>query len=87
MLAISDRDVHLFETLAICVYIDEEYTADPQLQPRDAIDKADMFQRISLYLDEGYRSMIAGCVILGMLMPVLGIPAYKAKVQENLPKA
>ena len=37
--AIRDADLHLYETLAICIYIDEEYTSDPQLQPRDvAVD-------------------------------------------------
>ncbi|HAD85809.1 MAG TPA: hypothetical protein DCG48_00460 [Rhodospirillaceae bacterium] len=37
--AIRDADLHLYETLAICVYIDEEYTSDPQLQPRDCRGK------------------------------------------------
>ncbi len=85
--AIRDADLHLYETLAICIYIDEEYTSDPQLQPRDAIEKADMFQRVSLYLDEGYPNLIAGCVIPGILLPAMGKPADTAKVAEHLPKA
>lgn len=84
--AIRDADLHLYETLAICIYIDEEYTSDPQLQPRDPIEKADMFQRISLYLDEGYSSMIAGVVIPAVLMPALGKPADAAKAAANMPR-
>ena len=84
--AIRDADVHLYETLAICIYIDEEYTSDPQLQPRDAVEKADMFQRISLYLDEGYPNLGPGLIIPRLVNPMVGKPVDDAKIKDYLPK-
>jgi glutathione S-transferase len=85
--AIRDADLHLYETLAICMYIDEEYRVSQGLVPKDSVERADMFQRISIYMDEGYPSMIAGCFIPGALRPMLGKPARPADVEENLPRA
>ena len=84
--AIRDADLHLYETLAICVYIDEEYASDPQLQPRDAVEKADMFQRISLYLDEGYPNLFKGLIFPRLIAPMQGKRADESEVQAYLPK-
>ncbi len=84
--AIRDADLHLYETLAICVYIDEEYASDPQLQPRDAVEKADMFQRISLYLDEGYPNLFSGLIRPRLMNPMFGKPADEGAIKAHLPK-
>mgnify|MGYP001189607182 FL=1 len=84
--AIRDADLHLYETLAICVYIDEEYTSDPQLQPRDAVEKADMFQRISLYMDEGYSNIGPGLVIPRLFNPLMGKPVDEDRIKRALPR-
>tara|TARA_Y100000813_G_C24082398_1_gene314063 strand:+ start:225 stop:860 length:636 start_codon:yes stop_codon:yes gene_type:complete len=84
--AIRDADLHLYETLAICIYIDEEYTSDPQLQPRDAIEKADMFQRISLYMDEGYPNISKGLVFPRIFNPMMGKPTDESAIKARLPK-
>lgn len=84
--AIRDADLHLYETLAICVYIDEEYSSDPQLQPRDPVEKADMFQRISLYLDEGYPNIYGGLLHPRLIQPMRGERADESAVQSFMPK-
>lgn len=83
--AIRDADVHLYEPLAICIYIDEEYTTDPQLQPRDAIERADMFQRITLYLTEGYPHLAPGLIFPRILNPMLGQPSDAGDIQRHMP--
>ena len=72
--------------MAICVYIDEEYTSDPQLQPRDAVEKADMFQRISLYMDEGYSNIGPGLVIPRLFNPLMGKPVDEDRIKRALPR-
>ena len=84
--AIRDADLHLYETLAICVYIDEEYASDPQLQPRDAVEKADMFQRISLYLDEGYPNLSKGLVFQRIINPMMGKPTDESVIKAHMPR-
>ena len=84
--AIRDADVHLYETLAICVYIDEEYASDPRLQPRDPVEKADMFQSISLYLDEGYPNLSKGLVFPRLMNPMMGKPTDESVIKAYMPK-
>jgi len=42
-------DTRIYETLAICTYVDEAYDG-PDLQPRGALDRARMAQRISVVI-------------------------------------
>lgn len=84
--AIRDADVHLYETLAICVYIDGEYATDPQLQPSDTIEKADMFQRISLYLDEGYPNISKGLLFPRLINPMMGRATDESVIKTYMPK-
>lgn len=85
--AIRDGDLHLYETLAICIYIDEEYAGEPRLQPRDSIEKADMFQYISLYLDAGYPVLGREFAIPRLLNPILGKPVNEERIKAHLPRA
>lgn len=84
--AIRDADVHLFETLPALIYIDDEYPT-PRLQPRDSIDKAEMFQWISLFLDSGYQYLGRGIVFERLFAPRMGMTSNEQAIQEVLPRA
>lgn len=58
MPALRHGEIHLFETLAICSYIDESFSG-LRLQPKIAIDRARTLQWISVCCSYAYNDLVA----------------------------
>lgn len=78
-------DVELYETTAIGVYLDETFKG-PKLQPKDAADKARMFQWISATCDYGYQSIVRELVIPRVLLPMRGETPDEDAIKAALPR-
>lgn len=77
---LQHKDLVLFETPAICRYIDGAF-AGPALQPADAVAAARCDQWISFVCDYFYKSHV-----LGLFLPRFGIRKLpEAEIQANLP--
>ena len=57
MPAMKDGDVHLFEAIAIAVYVDDT-VGKPALQPGDAAGRAQMWQWVSAAIDYFYDAFV-----------------------------
>ena len=57
MPAMLDGDTHLFEAIAIAVYVDDT-VGKPTLQPTDAADRARMWQWVSAAIDYYYDAFV-----------------------------
>lgn len=82
--SLTHGEVKLYETLAIVVYVDEAFDG-PSLPPREAKDKAMMFQWISVINDYVYKSVVVGCVIERFVKPMRGADPDLEHIAANLP--
>ena len=84
--ALTHGEFCLYETFAICRYIDEAFDG-PALQPDDPRDRARMTQIIQV-MDNYAVSTAAGQIILQrILMPILGREPNEDIIAAALPKA
>ncbi len=83
--AMRHGDFLLYETMAICRYIDEAFDG-PALQPAQAQARARMMQWVSATLDYFYPAMIRKLVFERLLAPVQGRDADEALVAESVPE-
>ena len=88
--AINDNGLELYETFAICRYIDEKYDG-PALQPGDVALRAKMTQIINILDNYTYNALITRTVIPRVVVPMLGgttdesvITGAKAEVEKAL---
>jgi len=75
----SHGAVDLFETLAICQYVDETFDG-PGLQPDDTAGRARMTQWCSAYIDYLYPTLVRGIVIQRVVVPMRGGQTDEAAV-------
>jgi glutathione S-transferase len=78
-------DVTLYETAAICFYIDATFDG-PALQPSDTATMARMIQWISATNDYGYQAIIRELVIPRVVLPMRGLTPDEAAIKAALPK-
>ena len=69
--AMRHGDVVLFETLAICAYVDAAFDG-PALQPADAGGRARMLQWISVFNSYAYGPMVSDVIIQRLVVPRRG---------------
>jgi len=77
----SHGAVDLFETLAICQYVDEAFDG-PRLQPEDTAGRARMTQWCSAYIDYLYPTLVRGIVIQRVVVPMRGGQTDEVAVAE-----
>ena len=77
-------DTTLWETLAICTYIDESFDG-PSLQPTGTIDRARMLEWVSSLNDYGYTAMIRQLVFPRIVHPSRGQDPDEELIKEGLP--
>lgn len=75
----------LYETQAICRYVDEAFDGTP-LQPADAVARARMSQTIGVLDAYAYRPMVWDLVVQRVGASVHGRPADEAVIASALPK-
>lgn len=78
--------VRLFETQAICRYIDEMFDG-PALQPSYPGGRARMAQWISAYCDNAYRHLVQALIIQRLAVPRMGGTPDEDIIAANLPDA
>jgi glutathione S-transferase len=78
-------DVQLYETPAICFYIDTAFDG-PALQPSDTPAMARMIQWISATCDYGYQSIVREVVIPRFVLPMRGETPDEAAIEAALPR-
>lgn len=81
--AFRHKDVTLFETLAICSYVDDAFPG-PALAPKDAAGRARMLQWISAYNDSFYPATV-GLVIQRLVVPMKGGNPDEGAIRDALP--
>ncbi|MGP1394660.1 MAG: glutathione S-transferase family protein [Inquilinaceae bacterium] len=81
MPAMRHGDVRLYETMAITAYIDGAFPG-PALQPDTALDRARMWQAVSVVLHYGYPALVTAT--LGEAGPAGADPASVARVLDCL---
>lgn len=85
--AFAHGDVKLFETLAICRYVDEALPG-PALQPIDPVARARMQQWVSAETDYIVHTITNPILSERIVAPrVFGRPSDEAKIREALPRA
>jgi glutathione S-transferase len=85
MPAFEHGGVRLFETQAICRYVDEAFDG-PALQPADALGRARMEQWISAVCDYLYPTAIRGYVLHYVFAGRDGREPDRTAIAESLPK-
>ena len=83
--AMSHGDIRMYETLAICNYIDTAFDGPP-LQPADSLARARMYQWISVFIHYLYRPAI-DVVLQRMFVPAQGGTPDEALITASIPKA
>lgn len=83
--AMKHGDVHLFETLAIAVFIDEAFDG-PALQPDTPAGRAEMLQWISVTNDYLYERIVRRCVQERFVKPMRGLDPDEAAIAAALPE-
>lgn len=83
---LSHGDFSLYETAAICRYVDEAF-AGPILQPPTAVDRARMAQIIGLLDSYAYRPMVWGVFVQRVRLPLSGGTTDEALVATSLKQA
>ena len=78
-------DLHLYETGAICRYVDEAFIG-PSLQPRDPLSRAQMNQVISILDSYAYRPMVWDVYVQRIVIPGSGGQADEALISTALPE-
>lgn len=84
MPALTHGDFHLYETSAICRYIDEAFEG-PALVPTDLKERAIMDQWISA-LNHYYDTDMIRCVVLERMAERFGRVTDEERIKECLPK-
>ena len=84
MPAMQHGDLRLYETLAICSYVDAAFDG-PALQPAGATERARMMQWVSAIIDYIYPAMIRGLVLPRLVAPMRGETPDEAKIAAALP--
>ena len=79
--ALSHGDVTLFESLAITRYVDEAFEG-PALQPADPLDRAQMNQWISAYVDYMYAPIVRSIVIQRLVIETPDSDAIAAAMPD-----
>lgn len=78
-------DVQLYETPAICFYIDTAFDG-PALQPSDTLAMAHMIQWISATCDYGYQAIVREVVIPRFVLPMRGLTPDEEAIKAALPR-
>ncbi|MDP6952331.1 MAG: glutathione S-transferase family protein [Alphaproteobacteria bacterium] len=82
--ALRHGDVMLYETLAICRYVDEAFDG-PSLQPAEVTEMARMYQWVIAALDYFYPVMVEKLVMERLVAPMKGEAADETVVAAALP--
>lgn len=77
--------VALFETAAICRYVDEAF-GELKLQPGDAAARAEMTQWISAVIDYIYPAMARELIFPRIVAPARGQPVDEVRVSAAMPE-
>ena len=83
--ALRHGDFGLYETMAICRYVDEAFDGPP-LQPAGVAGRALMMQWMSATLDYLYPAMIRKLVFERLVAPMHGRTADEALIAAALPE-
>lgn len=86
MPVLTHGDLVLFESAAICRYVDEAF-AGPSLQPADAAGRARMMQWISVINAYVYEPVVRGLYFPARAAAKAGHPLDEAAASEALDKA
>ena len=78
--------VLIYETSAICRYLDEAFTG-PSLQPSDAAGRARMEQWNSCIVDYAYDWAVRRIIIERLVVPQRGGKSDEAKIKDAAPHA
>ena len=82
--AMRHGDVVLFETAAICRYVDSMFDGPP-LVPGDPLEAARMEQWVGAMLDYVSRSIMGRCVVQYVLPRLTGKPIDRAMIDAAIP--
>ena len=83
--AMTHGDVRMYESLAICNYIDQAFDGPP-LQPADPLANARCWQWTSVFIQYLYRPAI-DIVLQRLVVPAQGGEADEALVESSVPKS
>ena len=83
--AMTHGDVRMYETLAICSYVDRLFDGPP-LQPADPLANARCLQWTSVFIQYLYRPAI-DIVLQRLVVPAQGGEADEALVASSIPKS
>ena len=83
--AMTHGDVRMYETLAICSYVDRLFDGPP-LQPADPLAGARCLQWTSVFIQYLYRPAI-DIVLQRLVVPAQGGEADEALVASSIPKS
>lgn len=83
---LTHGDLTLYETAAICRYVDEAFTGPP-LQPASPAGRARMAQVIGVLDSYAYRPMVWGVFVQRVRIPLNGGAADEALVASSLAQA
>lgn len=84
MPAMTHGEIKLFETFAICRYVDEAFDG-PALQPGDPAARAAMSQWVTALIDYVYPSVVRGLILPRLVYPQRGTPVDEAALKDNIP--
>jgi glutathione S-transferase len=82
--AMRHGDVVLFETPAICRYVDSMFDG-PRLVPEEPLEAARMEQWVSAMIDYVSRSIMGRCVVQYVLPKFTGKPIDRATIDAAIP--
>lgn len=85
MPAMQHGDQMLFETLAIAIYVDENFDG-PDLQPVNAGEKSEMFQWISTINSYVYDDLVRNCINERFVKPMRGLEPDEAHIAASKPE-
>ena len=83
--AVEIGDLMLFESVAICQYLDEEYNKS-RLQPSDPLLRARMTQWISVANTYLFPTSEYGLVMPRLIVPMMGREPREDIIEQELPK-
>jgi len=76
--------VELFETTAICQYLDDEFPTAGELQPTTTLERARMRQVISITDQYAYPALVRGVFENVIVVPKWGLPPNPAGLREAI---
>ena len=74
----------LYESAAICRYIDLSFPEDPALVPKEPMAAAQMAQAINIIDNYGYRPMIRQIFAHRVFRPIEGLEASEDKIASGI---